>query len=220
MGDEQLRHMREARLRRLAEQRQGSATPRPRPASHAQPAPSRPRHTPDQPSKPRPTPRPSAPTSRGGGAPANRTPRFGTGEPSRLGHAAALSALLWTVLLATGWALPMELADDVRRSWSWPAEMAARAETAPWFPDLVQYVLYGGPAAEQQWLYPAVAVAAAFVLRWSGSLPAACHALLGWSAALYGFAALTALGPWALRMWPVTAVIGGVSLLLLFRRPG
>ncbi|WP_158708346.1 MULTISPECIES: hypothetical protein [unclassified Streptomyces] len=220
MGDEQLRRMREARLRRLAEQSRGSAMPRPRSASHAQSAPSRSRRTPAQPSKPRPASRPSATRPRGSGAPANRTPRFGTGEPSRLGHAAALSALLWTVLLATGWALPLELADEVRLSWPGPTKLAVRAETAPWFPDLVQYVLFSGPAAEKQWLYPAVAVAAAFVLRWSRSLPATLHALLGWSAALYGFAALTALGPWALRMWPVTAVIAGVSLLLLFRRPG
>jgi hypothetical protein len=94
-----------------------------------------------------------------------------------------------------------------------------REEAAPWYRDLVQYVFLSGPAVEKQWLYPAIAVAAAFALRWSRALPVAFHALLGWSAAVYGFAALTALGPWALRMWPVTAVIGGLSLLMLFRRP-
>lgn len=220
MGDEQLRRMREARQRRLTEQSGGPAVPRPRPASHPQPAPPRPRRTSDRPTTPRPAPRASAPSPRGSSSPANRAPRLGTGEPSRLGHAAALSALLWTVLLATGWQLPLELADRVRLSWPWPAELAAREESAPWFPDLVQHVLLSGPAAEKQWLYPAIAVAAAFVLRWSRSLPHVFHALLGWSAAVYGFAALTALGPWALRMWPVTAVVGGLSLLLLFRRPG
>lgn len=105
-------------------------------------------------------------------------------------------------------------------SWAWPAEIAAQEQTASWFPRFFEYVLHSGPAAERLWLYPALAVAAAFVVRWSTSLSAAAHALLGWSAALYGFTALTAVGPWALRLWPVTAVIVLLSLLTLFRRPG
>ncbi|MEF9907693.1 hypothetical protein [Streptomyces sp. P9-A2] len=206
--------MREARLRRLAEQNPGFATPSPQPASHPRPAPPRPR------SAPRPARRPGAATPRGSGAPAHRDPRLGTGEPSRLGHAAALSALLWAVLLTTGRQLPLKLARDLPLSWAEPAELATREETAPWFPRFFEYVVFSGPAEGKLWLYPALAVSAAFVVRWSRSLPAAFHALLGWSAALYGFAALTALGPWALRLWPVTAVIGLLSLLMLFRRPG
>lgn len=214
MGDEQLERMREARLRRLAEQNRGSAMPRLRPASHPQPAPPSPR-----PAR-RPAPGPGTSIPRGSGTPAHRTPRLGTGEPSRLGHAAALSALLWTVLLTTDWQLPLKLARELSLSWAWPAELAAREETAPWFFHFFEYAMFSGPAAGKLWLYPALAVAAAFVVRWSASLPAAFHALLGWSAALYGFTALAALGPWALRMWPVTTVIVLLSLLMLFRRPG
>ncbi|WP_432193702.1 hypothetical protein [Streptomyces sp. bgisy027] len=230
MGDEQLRRMREARLKRLAEKGTGSEVPRsspapkPRPTVHHQPAanprpaPPRPVRRPVRTPAARPAPRPRPQTARSG-APAPGTPRFGSGEPSRLGHAAALSALLWTVLLTSGWQLPFELAAEVPVSWALPTELALREEAAPWFPDLFRYTLSSGPAADKHWLYPALAVAAAFVLRWTRSLPAALHALLGWSAALYGAAALTALGPWALRSWPVTAAVLIVSLLVLFRQP-
>ncbi|MFI2640584.1 hypothetical protein [Streptomyces sp. NPDC018610] len=147
-----------------------------------------------------------------------RTPSAETDAFSRLGHVAALSSLLWTVLLVTGWQLPLRLAGDLPFEWEWTVKLAIRERTAPWFFPFFHDVLGSGPAEGRLWLYPALAVAAALVVRWSAAPPPAVRALLEWPAALYGFAALTALGPWALTVWPVTVVMVLLSLVVLPRR--
>ncbi|MDJ0385856.1 hypothetical protein [Streptomyces sp. G-G2] len=139
----------------------------------------------------------------------------GLGQNAAVGQAAALSLLLWQLLVLSGWTAPLRLSEQLSPHWSHPRELAMSELHADWFSDLRDAVLLQGPGREYPWLFPTCAMVLYLLVR-VGRLPVALQALLGTLIAAYGPVALVASAPSLLLQWPLTLVLVTLSTWSLY----
>ncbi|MBB1252170.1 hypothetical protein [Streptomyces alkaliterrae] len=145
-----------------------------------------------------------------------RPPRSSTGLGglARIGHAGALTVLVWQLFVMWRWRLPFEKSAEMAPHWSAPFELAEALAASAQFGEHRVTVLSWGPPLP--WFLPACAVLAVVLLR-AVRLPNGFQWLLGSCAAGYGLLALYVNGPLYLRHWPLTTLLFVVSLWALYR---
>jgi hypothetical protein len=217
MVDETTRRMREALRQRKA---QGNAAPPP-------PPPRRPVPPPVPPTPWRPPGRPDSSPARAG----SRTrSHLGLDPVTSLGHGLALVALLTLVLatptwpgpgVSSRWTKPVDWAYRSSEHWPRPTEASLWLTRSEHYEDvrwkLLDHLFTHGHGFAGPWLYPALAVAVALLLR-CFRLPTPVQAVLGWASGLFGALAMTALVPGALVLWTATLVFVLVSVPLVVWR--
>jgi hypothetical protein len=156
--------------------------------------------------------------------------RLGLGPVTSLGHGLALVSLLTLVLatpdrigpgMSAHWTKLLGWVYQGSDQWGRPFQASLWLTRSEHYDEvrspLLDHLFTHGHGLTSPWLYPALAVAVALLLR-CFRLPTPVQAVLGWATGLFGALAMTALLPGALMLWVATLVFALVSVPLVVWR--